>query len=431
MRDGTGLRGCGAGLASLLLLGSGCVTVATHHGAIEPILPDARYDALFPYYLELCAVTQIRSNFAPHGGTPGHAAMYVKGACRDSASEFPTLKVCDDPVDLTDPESGFGVSVNKMLSNVNWVATPGKRLFYHGDLDSGEVLNVDSGIAAIYAAEAAGVFQGVDVHESYLPESEDDEDALIYLAAAETLGTDFALDFGRTSYCARLPLGRAQLGDVLEYLNDLNRDYARGGRNYSWSGYNDNCSHTLHNSLAAAGVWKPKSIATFRLGQLANLSVPANEFIDLAVLMTSFPIDDLDAILEDPVLRKTLARRSWLPTQHGALLQVIPIHEPNELYETDAAIFMLTNPFRKGKTESVAAMLDDPHWVDLEANLLHFQQLYGRVLGEQPSEAELLVGKPADRRARRHYYNYIAAQLADVNRKLEHLEALGPAPGAR
>ena len=414
-------------LTSLLLISSGCVTVATHEGAIEPVLPDARYDALFPYYLELCAVTQIRPNFAPHGGTPGHAAMYLKGACRDSSTEFPTLKVCDDRVDLTDPESGSGISVNKMLSNVNWVATPGKRLFYHGDLDPGEVLNVDSGIAAIYAAEAAGVFQGVSVHESYLPESDDDEDALIYLAAAETLGTDFALDFGRTVYCARLPLGRAQLAGVLEYLNDLNRDYALGGRNYSWNGYNDNCSHTLHNSLAAAGVWKPKSIASFRLGQLANLSVPANEFIDLALLMTSFPIDDLDAILADPVLRKTLARRSWLPTRHGALLQVLPIHQPNDLYETDAAIFMLTHPFRKGKTENVGAMLGDPHLTDLETNLLHFQQLYSRVLAEQPSEAELLEGKPADGRARRHYYAYITQQLADVNRKLEQLEALGPA----
>ena len=109
-------------LLPLLPLAGGCVTVAREEGSIQPILADPRYDALFPYYLELCAVTQIRSNFAPHGGTPGHAAMYVKGACRDDSTEFPTLKVCGPEVDLRDPESGHGVSVNKLLRNVNWIA---------------------------------------------------------------------------------------------------------------------------------------------------------------------------------------------------------------------------------------------------------------------------------------------------------------------
>lgn len=116
-------------LGALLL--AGCVTVARQpEGKIEPVEPDARYDALFPYYLELCAVTQIR-------------------------------------------------------------------------------------------------FEGVEVHQSFLPpeDDEDQEEAMLFLAAAETLGTDFALTFGRTVYCARLPLERRQLSDVIEYLNDLNSDY--------------------------------------------------------------------------------------------------------------------------------------------------------------------------------------------------------------
>ena len=423
-------RGALCGWLAGLLLAAGCVTVTTPDATISALTPDARYDALFPYYIELCAVSQIRSNFAAHGGTPGHAAMYVKGVCRDPSTEFPTLRVCPDDVDLTDPESGFGVSVNKMLRNVNWIATPGKRLFYAGGLEPGEVLNVDTGIAAIYAAEAAGVFQGVEVHSSYLPASPEDEDEMLYLAAAETLGTDFALSFGRTSYCARLPLERAQLSDLVENLNNLNRDYAHGGKDYSWNGYNDNCSHTLHNSLAEAGVWKSKSIASFRFGQLANLSVPANEFIDLALLMTSFPVEDADAVLGDPVLRKTLARRNWLPTRHGAMLQIVPVHQPNEVYETDATIFLLSNPLRKGKADKVNELFDEPHFTDLEANLRHFQQLYGRALAGRPAEAELQTDRSAEHRARDHYYRYIEAQLADVNRKLEQLAALGPARDA-
>ncbi len=413
------------GLPVLLVLAA-CATVVRHEGALEPVVADPRYDALFPYYLELCAVSQIRSNFAPHGGSPGHAAMYLKGACRDDTTSFPTLRVCDDEADLRDPESGSGVSVNKMLRNVNWLATPGKQLFFHGNLGYDEVLDRDAGVAAIYAAEAAGVFQGVEVHGSYLP-PEDDEQQFLYLAAAETLGTDFALAFGRTVYCARLPLGREQLEAVITFLNDLNKDYARGGRDYQWSGFNDNCSHTLHNSLAAAGVWKPKTVATFRLGQLANLSVPANEFADLALLMTGFPVDDFDAVLGDPVLRTTLARRSWLPTRHGALVQIIPVHQDNELYETDMAIFLLESPFRHRKSRRVNDLYDDPRFTDLEANLLHFQGLYGRILAARPADWEAEPGADAEQTAREHYYRYIEAQLEDVDDKLRQLRSL-PAP---
>jgi hypothetical protein len=415
---------------ALLVLGAACATVATHEGPLPPVGLDPRYDALFPYYVELCAVSQIRAHFAPHGGSPGHAAMYVKGACRDPSTEFPTLKVCGPQVDLTDPESGSGVSVNKVLRNVNWIATPGKRLFYYGNLEPHEVLNKENGLAAIYAAEAAGVFEGVDIHGVYKPPPGDRE-AQLYLAAAETLGTDFALNFGRTVFCSRLPLERQQLEDVIEYLNDLNRDYALGGYDYDWSGYNDNCSHTLHNSLAAAGVWPHKSISSYRLGQLANLSVPANEFAELALLTTSFPIDDFERILADPVLRRTLARRSWLPVRHGAMLKVIPVHQKNELYETDVAIFMLKNPFRRGKSRTVGDLLDEPRNTELETNLLHFQQLYRRILSERPSDWQAVSADSADHRARAHYYRHIEAQLEDVTEKLARLRAMGAGAASR
>ena len=413
-----------ASLLAALVLASACATVVTHQGPLPTIGLDSRYDALFPYYVELCALSQVRANFAPHGGSAGHAAMYVKGACRDDSTEFPTLKLCDQDVDLTDPEAGTGVSVNKLLRNVNWMAVPGKRLFYYGNLGPGDVLNVETGIAAIDAAKRAGVFRGLDIHDS---PPDDDEEAILYLTASETLGTDFALNFGRTVYCARVPLGRRQLVDMIEYLNDLNRDYARGGKDYSWSGYNDNCSHTLHNSLAAAGVWAPKSIASYRLGQLANLSVPANEFAELALLITEFPIDDVDAIVGDDIQRRTLARRNWLSTRHGAMLKLIPVHQRNELYETDVAIFMLKNPLRRSKSRKVEALYGLPRYTELEANLLHYQKLYAEILADRPEDWRSRPRDTAKRRARAHYYTYIEAQLADVNEKLAKLRTL-PAP---
>lgn len=410
-------------VAGLLIGLVACTTVQIEEEEIPDVRADARYDLLFPYYVELCAVSQIRSNFAPHGGSPGHAAMYIKGACRDPSTDFPTLRVCGPEVDLTDPESGTGVSVNKVLRNVNWLAVPGKRLFFFGDLEPDELLDADSGIAALVAADESGVFDGIDIHPRYWTPP-DDEDAQLYFAAAETLGTDFALNFGRTLFCARLPLDRPQLVDVIQYLNDLNRDYALGGQDYDWSGYNDNCAHTLHNSLAAAGVWKHKSVASYRLGQLANLSVPANEFAELALLSMDFPLEDFDRVLGDPVLRRTLTRRDWLPVRHGAMIEVIPVHQHNELYETDAAIFMLTNPLRRSKERRVNALVDDPRNTDLEANLRHFQVLYREILAGRPPGFEVQPDDDAKTRARAHYYDYVEAQLAEVNEMLERLGAL-------
>ena len=35
--------------------------------------PSASYEALFPYYVELCVVSQFRSDELGSGGSPGHA----------------------------------------------------------------------------------------------------------------------------------------------------------------------------------------------------------------------------------------------------------------------------------------------------------------------------------------------------------------------
>ena len=418
-------------LVAIPLVAIACATTLDEAGEeIALIHADPRYDSLFPYYVELCAVSQIRARFTGYGGSPGHAAMYVKGACRSSDTEFPTLEVCGPEVDLSDPESGSGVSVNKMFRNVNWTAVPGKELFYYGDLEPDERLTKESAIATIYGAEQQGVFRGVEVHGSYEPPP-GDEEALLFLAAAETLGTDFALNFGRTVFCSRLPLARRELEDVIGYLNGLNREYALGEADYNWSGYNDNCSHTLHNSLAAAGVWKHKSVRSYKLGQLANLSVPANEFADLAILSMTFPIEDFDEVYGDRTLRESLLERGWLPTRHGAMLEVIPIHQRNDLYDTRMRIFMLRSPFRRAKGRRVDSLFDEPRNTDLETNLVYFRGLYQGILEGRPVDWNDALEGDEREAARAVYYRYIEAQLADVNDKIERLGRVRSRPDAR
>ena len=414
----TEMRSMLAGAFMALAL-SACAPL--YEGELPTVQPVDAYDELYPHYVQLCALSQIRAKFARHGASPGHAAMYIKGACRDPVTPFPTLEPCDpESNDLGDGETGTGVSVNKMLKNVNWIAIPGRRLFIHGNMEPYHILDKESGLATMWYAVGQGIFDGVEIHGEYLPPDDDDE-ALDYLHAAEVLGTDYALAFGRTVFCSRLPMTRPMLVDAIEYLNDLNREYALGEADYNWSGYYDNCSHTLRNSLAAAGVWEPKSVNSFKLRQLFNLSVPANEFAKLAVLSTSFPIEDFDAVYRNDVMRDTLVKHGWLPTRHGALLERIPVHQNNELWETDVRIFVLESPFLRGKSSRVGKLFNERRNTDVETNLLYFRERYRKILAGRPEDWNSVAEGDDYAMVRERYYEYMQESLADVEAKLREL----------
>ena len=204
-----------------------------------------------------------------------------------------------------------------------------------------------SGQLFFKSVDELGIFDGVKAREYYeesIPEDEEEDD-LIYRMARDTLGTDFALNFGRTVFCSRVPVTRGMMGKIVDYLNEQNRKYASGEKDYTWSGFYDNCSHVLHNSLAAAGVWSSKPVQTYMLRQLFNLSVPANETINLAHLTTKYPIEDFYKIYRDDVKRKTLLEENWLPTQHGALFQTIGVHQNNDLYDTGFVLWLFNCPY--------------------------------------------------------------------------------------
>ena len=410
-----------ARLLGLLAVLYGCAPL--YDEILPTVRPEPVYDQLYPYYVEICAVSQIRAKFAEYGGSPGHAVMFLKGVCRDPDAPFPTIKFCaPDKVDLNDPESGVGISVNKLFKNVNWLTVPGKRLFFHGNLEAEQVLDKEHALETLEAAEKTGIFKGIEIHESYRP-PEDDEQAQIFLAAKETLGTDFAINFGRTIFCARLPVTVGMLEDIITYLNDLNQEYALGEADYNWSGYHDNCSHVLHNSLAAAGVWPGQSVRVTKFRQLFNLSIPANEFADLAILANTYPLENFERLYNDRVKRESLLERNWLPMRHGALMKIIPVHANNELYDTRLRIFVLEGPLLRRKTAKIDKLFRQPHTTQVEANLRYFQQLYQKILEKRPAG----WGRPDDRDeyqiARKKYYEYIREQLEDVDRKLAKLHA--------
>jgi hypothetical protein len=386
--------------------------------------PDPVYDQLFPYYVELCATSQFRSKLKGEGGVAGHAVMYIKGACKDEQAPFPQLRRCRvAATELNDPEHGAGVSVGRWFQNVNWVAVPGYELFYQGNLEFGEPLTQAHFDATVHDAINKGVYKGVEFHAS---PSVGAGARLEEFIANEGIGTDLALQFARSVFCARVPITEPMLDEIIAFLNDKNREYAEGEADYNWDVWADNCAHTLRNALAAANIWSPLSVHAIKLRQIFNLAIPANEFVNLAELSTGSNIDDYREIQQDGPQRDALHEFHWLSTRHGALLKTLPVHEPNDLYDTTFRLFTLQSPFRMGKTQRAVDLLSDERFVTLDANLQYFRQKYDKILASHDERRDMLAsvrGTPY-RRAERLYYDYIHAQRAEVDSMLDRLSAL-------
>ena len=331
-------RGVGAGwgifavlLAGMALLLSGC----GDDGIISRFMlkpdriivehrPDPVYDQLFPYYVELCATSQFRSKLKGEGGVAGHAVMYIKGACKDEQAAFPQLRRCRvAATDLHDPEHGAGVSVGRWFRNVNWVAIPGYDLFYQGNLKSGEPLTQAHFEATVRDVISKGVYKGVKFHAS---PSTGAGASLEDIIAQEGIGTDLALQFARSAFCARVPITEPMLEEIIAFLNDKNHEYFDGEADYNWDVWADNCAHTLRNALAAANIWSPLSVRAVKFRQIFNLAVPANEFVNLAEASTRGNIEDYREIQRDGPQVDAIHESHWLPTRHGALLKTLPVH---------------------------------------------------------------------------------------------------------
>jgi len=374
--------------------------------------PDARYESLFPYYVELCATTQYRSEELGTGGSPGHAVMYLKGACRDPDAPYPKLRRCAAGVtDPADPEHGAGISVNRWFRSANWVAFGGRELFY-GTLGPDEVVTRARLEQAAREAIDAGVYRGVELWPwpGQTPDS-----GLLDFVARQSAGTDFALGFARSSLCGRVPIEAEMLDEVVHFLNDRNREYVTGAAEYRWSGYSDNCVHTLRNALAAASIWEPISIQLTKLLQLFHLAVPANEALRLAALGTLGPVDAYPEVFRDDPMRHAMLEFGWLPTRHGALLISLPVHPDNEVFDTRPRLLALQGPFTMRKTQRLVKLLDDPRFTELDANLQHFDATYRQILSHR-DEQDALASVRGDRfrRVRRRYFSVIEAALREV-----------------
>jgi hypothetical protein len=387
--------------------------------------PDPAYEKLFPYYVELCAASQFRSKLTGEGGgVAGHAVMYLKGACKDDEATFPQLRRCRAVATSTeDPEHGVGVSVNQMFKNVNWVAVPSYDLFFQGNLAPGERLTRAQFDSVEQDAITKGIYKGVVFHR--FAGAVSDTNLRDFLERAG-IGTDLGLQFARSLFCARLPVTAAMLDPIIAFLNDKNREYAEGEADYNWSAWADNCSHTMRNALAAANIWSPLSVRVIKIRQIFNLAIPANEFVNLAELMTEGDIEDYRDILRNGPRRDAFHEFRWLPTQPGALLRTLPVHSPNDLYDTTFRLFTLQSPFLMGKTRRAIALLSTERFVDLNVNLHYFERRYDAILARRDERRDAMASVRGTRfrRVESSWYDYIRSQKAEVNSMLDRIAAM-------
>jgi hypothetical protein len=399
------------GVVLLALCAAGCFLGNRGDRVVPVRLVAPAYETLFPHYAQLCAVSRFNRIGVERGGNAGHAVMYLKGVCRVPDAPYPTLELCKERVDdVHDPRHGVGVSVNAAYKNVNWVAYPGRHLFFNGNLKDGQTLNQAHFEATIQTILDQHLLRGVEVYEDrltgILPGTAE------HRLAESLLGTDTAIRFARSIWCTSLPLEVPQVEAIVGYLNDLNRTYATGERSYAYSLLSDNCVDALHNSLAAAGVWPHKTHYKLFARRLMNIGVPANEVVNFGARANLFPVERFASVYRDDAMRESLDRFAWLPARHGALTQSVPVHRPNELYDTSLQMYVVEGP---GKRESKRAqeMLDDARYTDLATNLRYWEERYERMLAEPPARGGWLAGDDW-RRSQAGYRAYAAAQLAEV-----------------
>jgi hypothetical protein len=345
------------------------------------------YDQMFPLYAEFCSVTKlIPLSGDGEGGFAGHSVLYIKGICRDKTAGYPRVKVCPPSVNLTDPESGTGISVDGVFDNVVWMATDGKKDFFSGSLSANARLNADQQKAVERSLLKKGYFKGIQLTPKNMmskPDQISTEEYVAHLA----IGTDLALDFGRNAYCARLPLNSQMLPLMVQYLNSRNEEYYNTGKHYVWNRLWDNCAHLAHNTFAAAGIVPVKKL---NMGaDQANIygDIPENEpkttpfalpgrsfaqFIQLGT-QGGTKVED---IYDNPLTRRLFNQLNWVATQPGALFVYRPIRSApnNEMY--DSTYQTPENLWSGGMGSTIRQIRQEPRFTDLKANLIWFKEKY-------------------------------------------------------
>lgn len=348
----------------------------------------ASYEAAFPYYAEYCALSQIkkRPGFGAtiRGEIGGHAVFYLNGACRKPGEAYPVLELCES--------GGAGLSMNAHFRNAKWVATPGRAFFFEGGLADGLPVTRETYAAVQREAKGLGIYRGVTFHDDVFADMQHGwtrEDWKYEVS----IGTDYAVGLARGRYCARVPVDRAAMARMVDFLNRENAPY-RAGAVFHWNILNDNCIHLAHNALAAAGLWTEWETRRFILIALFDFPVPRNEFVNIMRRTNDALPRDPGAVYRDLVARRSLLDQGQLPTGPGALAESRPPRQPNAVYENDLKLIFYDDPLLGPYQGWFDRIFTEPRYTDLGANRTYFATEARKILAARRPLAWWLERQP-------------------------------------
>lgn len=391
------------------------------------------YSMLYPYYVELCATSQIKKKpgFGPDtsGGSGGHSVLYLNGVCRDRDAGYPTVVLCAD--DAAVAEHGVGLSANANFKNANWIVTEGRDFFFRGGLSQDERLTRAAYEKTQAEAKRMGILDGVEFHPEVFEDMLPGENRRDYMYEV-SIATDYAITLGRDRYCARVPMTREQMRAAVAYLNSVNAIYKDGKTEFVWSVLQNNCAHLTHNALAAAGIWDEWKTERFILFAAVDFPVPKNEFVNLMLRTNDTDIADPRALYDDPSARRSLMEFNRLPSQPGALAMAEQVMQNNDIYDPKPRLIFYDDAIIGVYERRLRKIFSQPRYTDVQANLRYFSSLYrgiaedGRVAAtEQSSEADGFAA------FRQRFYDYIGQEAAEIDTQLDMLEKMPSLVGYR
>jgi hypothetical protein len=383
---------------------------------------DVVYSELYPYFIELCAVSQIKKKPGfgadTSGGPGGHSVLYLNGVCRERDAGYPMIALCND--DATVSAHGVGLSVNAHFKNANWVATEGHEFFFRGDLRPGEHLTREAYDRAQQKAEAMGVLDGVVFHDVVFDDAPKSFDRRAYMYEV-SIATDYAVAFGRDRYCGRVPVSRAQMAQAVDYLNGVNAIYKDGKTDFVWNVLRNNCTHLAHNALAAAGIWDEWETERFVLIAAFDFPVPKNEFVNLMLRTNDVDLSDIRSLYDDAMTRNLLLSYNRLPLEPGALAEAERAIQNNDIYDTDVNLIFYDEPFLGRYEKRFHRIFNDQRYTDIVANRRYLYAAYDEARARRKPLASYLTSiAPVERQSFSQFYN------AFYNRLDQEIAQLSP-----
>ncbi|HMA49161.1 MAG TPA: hypothetical protein VKP60_05365, partial [Magnetospirillaceae bacterium] len=155
-----------------------------------------------------------------------------------------------------------------------------------------------------------------------------------------------------------------------------------------------------------------------------DFPVPKNEFVNVMRRANDLPIDDIDALYDDPSARALLLEHGRLPTEPGAIADLGTIASPNAVYDTRSSIIFYDDPITGRYDRWFDTIMSNPRYFRIQDNLAYFATLYRKIEdGKRPVEWHLRKRNVTDDKEAeafrifyRKYYDYIDRQSREVAR---------------